>query len=151
MTEDTRLFSDVEDFVKRWNEGEIILSPKANTMVITFFDEEKNFWGKPKPHKKKLPDYLGWAIAAYQANFNSDSPRVIFSRAYELLDTIQRARAFGLILDTKTKVADYEKQIENLKEQNAKLRELNSKLALENKRLHNLVGKTEVGDVEEKK
>jgi len=150
------IFAEVDDFIKRWNNGELVLTEQANTLLVTYSTGDKNFWGKPKMFKKTLPDYLGWAVATYQYDRELGLSRFLYDTAYTLLDTLQRARAYKAIVDTKQQITDYERQIQNLNEQNAHLRELNRKLADENKRLHNLLppqtrfGDSEVGDVDEK-
>jgi cysteinyl-tRNA synthetase len=154
MMTNSIILAQVDDFIKRWNNGELVLTDQAKDLEITFSIGEKHFWGSPKILKKRLPDYVGWAIARYQYERELGLSRVFLDTAYELLDTIQRARAYRAIVDTKQQITDYEKQIENLKEQNSSLRDLNTKLAMENKRLRNLLpadtrmGDTEVGDVE---
>ena len=153
MIRDSVIIAEVENFIKRWNNGELLLTPQAKEMIVDYTRDEKNFWGKPKHFKKPLPDYLGYAVTSYQEAREMGFSRYLFDKAYALLDTIQRARAYRVIVDTKQQVTDYEKKIESLKEQNAKLRDLNTRLALENKRLHNLLppdtkkGDTEVGSV----
>jgi hypothetical protein len=148
------VLGEVELFVKRWNAGELVLTPQANNMIITYSTDEKNFLGKPKMYKKTLPDYLGFVIATYQELRERGRVIDFLDQAYQLMDTIQRARAFQCIVDKTQQVTDYQQQIENLKKQNSSLRDLNAKLARENKMLRNLlppntrVGDTEVGDVE---
>jgi cysteinyl-tRNA synthetase len=155
MLKNSVVLAEVEDFIQKWNCGDLVLTDKAKDMTVTFSLGEKNFFGRLKCYKKTLPDYLGSAVASYQYSREIGYSRILLDKAYELLDTIQRACAFRAIVNTKQQITDYEKQIENLKEQNARLRELNSKLADENKKLHNLlppntrVGDTEVGDVGE--
>ena len=139
---------EVEDFIKRFNKGELVLSPEAKSMIMSTPDG-KNFLGRPKKKSKSLPDLLGWAIGAYQ--LHKDNSPYQLERAYEVLDIIERCRAFGFIRDAKQQAVHYEQEIEQLKQQLASLRELNNKLTLENKRLHNLLGdlgRSEVGDVE---
>lgn len=154
MMKNSVILAEVDEFIRRWNCGELVLTDQAQKMEISYSTGEKHFWGKLKISKKPLPDYLGWAITTYQYDRDLGISRFTFKTAYELLDTIQRARAYRAIVDTKQQVTDYEKQIENLKEQNVNLRHLNAKLASENKTLRNLlppntkVGDTEVGEVE---
>lgn len=144
------VLTEVEDFITRFKNGELVLTPESKTMTITY-EEGKNWRGKPKTVTKSYCDRLGLAIAKYQ--YEKDiSSQTRLSAAYELLDLIQRARAFGVIRDVKQQVFQYEQQIEQLKEQITPLRTLNTKLTEENKYLHNLLpnakkGKTEVGDV----
>lgn len=141
------VISEVEDFIKRFDKGELVLSPEAKNMAI-FKPDGKNFLGRPKTKSRSVPDALGWAIGAYQ--MNKDNSPYKLEYAYELLDIIERCRAFGFVRDTKQQAIRYEQDIEQLKQQLASLRDLNSKLTLENKRLHNLVGdmgRSEIGDV----
>lgn len=146
------VIAEVEDFVKRFSSGELILAPEAKD----YSDIQtigKNFLGRPKIVKTKLPSALGYYIATYQ--FQTDiNPRARLETAYELLAMIQRARAFGIIKDPKQQTKDYEHEIEQLKERINSLIKLNDKLVQENKTLHNFVGHkskgkgdTEIGDV----
>jgi uncharacterized protein YlxW (UPF0749 family) len=92
-------------------------------------------------------------VATYQFEKDLGNLRVRLESAYKVLSLIQKARAFNLIRDTKQQAREYEQEIEQLKEQIDNLRTLNDKLTIENKRLHNLVGRTnrqgdtEIGDV----
>jgi hypothetical protein len=140
---------EVEDFIKRFTNGELVLSPEAKNMTWTA-PIGKNFLGRPKNVTKRLPDIIGWAVATYQLNKDA-IPRSRLESAYELLDLRQRARAFGLIKNPQQQTRDYEQEIKQLKEQIASLRALNDKLTKENKRLHNLLpigNDRDVGDVE---
>jgi hypothetical protein len=154
MIKSSVVIDELDEFVKRWNNGELILTTEAKTMIIDYTVHDiKNLFGKPKKLAKSLPDYLGWAIGAYQYIREEGYSPDLMDMAYQLLDVIQRARAWRLLIDTNQQISDYEKQIELLKEENARLRTLNTKLAEENKKLHNLLpsstrlGDTEVGDV----
>jgi hypothetical protein len=150
MSRNSIIISEVEEFITRFKNEELVLSPESKTMTATF-DEGKNWLGKPKRVTKPYCDVLGMVIARYQFQKDLDSYNQ-FTEAYRLLDLIQRARAFGIVRDAKKQAIQYEQQIEQLKEQLANLRTLNAKLVEENKYLHNLLpkerkGKTEVGDV----
>jgi hypothetical protein len=137
-------------YMINWNACmHLFLSPEARKMTWTA-EIGKIFLGRPKKMQRCLPDIIGCAIAVYQHN-KDVSPRLRFESASELLDLIQRARAFRVIRNPKQQARAYEQEIEQLKEQINSLTDLNKKLALENKRLHNLVdnrGDTQVGDVE---
>jgi hypothetical protein len=143
--------AEVEDFIKRFTSGELVLLPEAKTMIVTA-TEGKNFLGRPKKITRNFNDLLGHAIAEYQLQ-KDVNPRIRLDSAYTVLDLIQRAHAYGVIRDTKQQAMAYEQEIERLKEQLHACRTLNNKLTQENKTLHNLLPNakkddTEVGDVQ---
>lgn len=156
MSKNSVILTEVEEFIRRWNNGELALTDIAKDMIVTYKNfQEKNLWGKPKTFHKPLPDYLGWGISTYQYAREVGYFGNIYQTAYELLDTIQRARAYGAIVDAKQQVSDYQSEIKQLKEQVNSLMKLNDKLAQENKVLHTLAsaktktkGGGEIGDVE---
>lgn len=142
--------TEVEDFIKRFTSGELVLLPEAKMMIVTT-TEGKNFLGRQKKIKRNLNDLLGHAIAKYQHD-KDVNPLNHLGSAYTVLDLIQRAHAYGVIRDVKQQSMAYEQEIERLKEQLYACMALNKKLTQENKRLHNLLpnakkGNTEVGDI----
>jgi hypothetical protein len=153
MEKQSVVIAEVEDFIKRWTSGELIFIPETRKMTM-IYEIGKNFLGMTKKRTVNFPNEIGAAVATYQLQKDLGNPRARLEMAYEVLALIQRARAFGLISDSKQQARAYETEIEQLKEQIANLRDLNDKLTLENKRLHNLLGPkadtgdTEVGDVE---
>jgi len=153
MEKQSVVIAEVEDFIKRWNSGELIFTPETRKMTITS-EEGKNFLGLIKKRTVELPNEIGYSIATYQLHKDLKNPRAMLDMAYGVLALILKARAFGLIRDSKQQARDYEQEIERLKEQIDNLKTLNDKLTEENKRLHNLVpdktkgrGGTEIGDV----
>jgi hypothetical protein len=153
MEKQSAVIAEVEDFIKRFDNGILVLSSegkKATYWIAT----EKNWLGRFKKQKQSLPDAIGVAVATYQKHKDME-PRLQLVKAYDLLDIIQVARAHGFVINLKQQARDYEQEIERLKEQIDNLKTLNDKLIAENKRLHNLVpdrtkgrGDTEIGDVE---
>jgi hypothetical protein len=146
------IIAEVDDFVRRFSSGELILVPEARKMIWQGTFGEKNFLGRPKLLKKPLPDMLGYCIAIYQLAQTSNGSHLVLEKAYELLDLVQRIRAYGFIRNPQQQARNYEEEIEQLKERVNSLAELNKRLVLENKRLHNLVdnnnkGGAEVGEV----
>lgn len=149
MERSSVVITEVEDFIKRFSNGDLVLAPEARKLTWTA-ELGKNFLGRPKKITRELPDIIGCAIAHYQHS-KDISPPLQFQSASDLLDLIQRARAFGVIRNPKQQARAYEQEIEQLKERINSLSELNKKLKLENKTLHNLVdsrGGTQVGDIE---
>jgi len=144
------IINEVEDFLRRWKIGELVLTPASLTMVV-IVEEGKNFFGRPKQHKVNFPNEIGTAISNYQLQKDVGNYRSILQSAYELLTLVQRARTFGVLKDTKLQIKDYEEEIQQLKQRIDYLMKLNEKLLDENKKLHNLLpnakGRTEVGDV----
>ena len=146
------VIAEVEDFIKHYDSGELVLTLEAKKM--TFIEDlGRNFLGLPKKRKRPFPDCLAHAMTAYKLD-KDIKPRSRLESAYDLLDLIQRGRAYGIIRDPKQQAIAYEQEIERLKEQIGNLKNLNDKLTMENKRLHNLVpnktkgqGDTEIGDV----
>jgi hypothetical protein len=152
MEKQNVVVTEVDDFIKHWTSGELIFTPETQNMTITF-KIGKNFLGMIKKHTVNLPNEIGRAVATYQFHKDFRNPQATLESAYHVLVLVQKARAFGLIRDPKQQTREYEQEIEQLKERVNSLTELNNKLALENKRLHNLLGGNsrggaEVGDVE---
>jgi hypothetical protein len=152
MESQSVVIAEVEDFIKKFSGGELVLSSEARTMTWST-RIGKNFLGLQRKIKKSFPDAFGYTIANYQID-RELSPSLRLKSAYDLLDLIQRARAWGVIKNVKQQAFAYEQEIEKLKEQIANLKSLNEKLTVENKRLHNPVPEkrnnknTQVGDVE---
>lgn len=153
MEKQSAVIAEVEDFIKRWNSGELVFTPEAKKMTITSI-VGKNFLGMTKKRTVNLPNEIGYAIATYQLHKDLGNRVAILDMAYGVLALIQKARVFGIIKDTKQQAKDYEQEIEQLKQQVRSLRELNEKLVKENKYLHNLMpsktkgkGDTEIGEV----
>ncbi len=156
MEKQSVVIAEVEDFIKRWKSGELILTPEIRNATVTS-EEGKNFLGMTKKRTVNLPNEIGYAVATYQLQKDLKNPRETLQIAYEVLALIQRARAFGFISDPKQQAKEYEQEIERLKKQVDNLKTLNEKLTIENKRLHNLLpnkpnktkgkGDTEIGEV----
>lgn len=154
------VITEVEEFLKRYRSGEEVLTSKAEILETTFTTTKKNWLGREVKVQdtKAYCSALGYEIAIYLATKDAH-PSGVWEEAYNLLDLIERARAFGALLNAKQQAFHYEQEIERLKEQVDNLRKLNKDLATENKRLGNLLpdeikkgknnglGDTEVGDV----
>ena len=146
------VIAEVEDFIKRFTNRELVLLPEAKTMIVTFSEGEKDFWGRPKKSKGYLNDLLGHAIAEYQLN-KDITPQMRLGSAYLVFDMIQRAHAYGVIRDTKQQAMVYEQEIDQLKKRLDACMTLNKKLTEENKLLRRFSpitkkGNTEVGEVQ---
>lgn len=150
------VFGQVEDFIKRFHDGDISIAPEANT--LQFKIPAGAFMGTTSNEIRSYADILGWAIGAYQ--YYKDNPHLVGKRqecAYHLLDLIERGRAFGIIknLNLTNRVKTLELENSQLKEQLANLKLLNAQLAKQNEDLHKYFPDAdkrsgEVGDVEER-
>lgn len=155
MEKQSVVITEVEDFIKRYHSGDLILTPEATKMVM-IVPHGKNILRMTRKVHRNFPDSLAHMIATYQLD-KDHNPRDQVIIAYDLLDVIERGRAWGIIRDQKQQARAYEQEIEQLKERVNILIELNKKLASENKMFHNLLPKakipkgknSEVGDVEE--
>jgi hypothetical protein len=150
MEKQSVVITEVEDFIRDFENGTQVVSPKGNKMK--YWIQVGTYWfGIPKKKYQSFPDALGNAIADYQ-KFKEMKSELQLQSAFHLLDLIQLARAHHLLEDAKQETRNYLQEIEQLKKELADCRKLNNKLAQENKILHNLLppskkGKTQVGDV----
>jgi|WetSurMetagenome_2_1015567.scaffolds.fasta_scaffold376680_2 hypothetical protein len=145
------VIAEVEEFLKAYKDGNIILTPEAQKLTTTTTEYRKRWIGISKKvvTSKAFCDSIGAAIAAYQVSKELNY-QLKWENAYTLLDLIQRARAFGAVKDKNQQEKDYLTEIEQLKQRADSLQKLNNKLVAENKRLHNLVPEKkewEAGDV----
>jgi len=147
----TSVFDEVEDFVKRFHDGDIIITPKAKTLQLEI--PSKTLMEDGAYEIRTYTDMLGWAIAAYQ--YYRDTPELgrQLECAYHLLDLIERGRAYGVIknLNLTNKLKEYQEQNSQLKEEKDKLQKENQRLKQLNEELHKTLSKFgkagNIGDV----
>jgi len=156
------VIAEVEDFIKRVHNGDLVITPKANKLFLTI-PAGKNVLGLPSKRKYTLADLLGWAMAAYQLHKDFSPPSSIVHErwvdsklkvtAYEFLDYIERARACGVIkeLNITNKLKTCQEQNNQLKERIDKLESECQRLKKLNQVLHETLGKFgrsgNIGDV----
>lgn len=138
MNKQSRVIAEVEDFIKRVHDGDLVISPKAAQMVMILPTGKKRLLGLTSKRKRNLADLLGWAMAAYQFRKDVDSLPSQLQIAYELLDMIERARAYGVIIEKNltNKLKGCLEQNKRLKDKQQKLETELLKLTKENVELH---------------
>jgi len=143
MNKQSRVIAEVEDFIKRVHDGDLVISPKAAQMVMILPTGKKRLLGLTSKRKRNLADLLGWAMAAYQFRKDVDSLPSQLQIAYEFLDMIERARAYGVIIEQNltNKLKGCVEQNKRLKDNQQKLGTQISKLKKENKELHKALGR----------
>ena len=128
---DSRVIAEVEAFIKDFHSGDIVISPNAREVWLTIPIESANkdsLLFREKTQKTCLSDLLAWAIASYlYLKDNQVGSQMKLDQAYECLDYIERARAYGLVIPQKLT-----SQLEQYKEENSRLKEQNDKLSREN-------------------
>lgn len=140
------VINEVEDFIRRFHDGDSVVTSNAQKMIYTIPKESK--LGLTSTRQKSYADLLGWAIAAYQFHKDTSTDHERLLMAYELLDEIERGRTHGVIKDNIKQVEKFKYcQDENkqLKETKIQLEAEILKLKEENEELHkaleNLGGK----------
>jgi hypothetical protein len=177
MKKHDALLSQVEDFIKRIHNGDLIITPEAQKITLTIV-VGKDSLGRPNKEQHSLADLLGSAMFMYQSLKSIAIPRsmlksnpmiqlTVNSRredvALDLQKYIELAYTHSVIKETGLagKFEKLQQENEQLKEQNSNLKNLNTELAQqndklikENKRLHAFAppdarkGKSEFGGLE---
>jgi hypothetical protein len=126
---ESAVIAAMDEFVRDFHSGDIILSPKALNLRITMPDKtEKNILGIKKERSNTCADLVAWAVSTYLLYKDLEvNPRSRLDHAYECLDYIERARSYSVIIPKKLTAALKESQ-----EENKRLRELNDKLSRDN-------------------
>jgi hypothetical protein len=150
------IIEEAEKFVDQWTKGDVIvIYERVKTLTYTYTDG-KNFWGKAKTHITTFGNELGYKIATFQFDKDFGSNSQFVQSAFELMQLVQKGRAYEAIKDKNQQQKDYEQEIERLKERLESSQKLIDRLVMDNKRLHNLVDNntnsteqrgTEIGDV----
>jgi hypothetical protein len=123
MDEQNCVIAEVKDFIKQFHDGDLIITPEDRNFEMTY--PEKSALGLTSAYRKNFADSLGWAIAAYQLQ-KDVSPKTGLEIAYELLDLVEQARAFGIIKPQKLT-----NQLKECQEQNQHPKERVDKLEKE--------------------
>jgi hypothetical protein len=119
----------IEDFIKNFHSGDIVLSRKATSTTISIpTSTEKNIFGKIPKINQTVADMVAWSISTYQLQKDHElDPKKRTEHAYECLDFIERARAYRMVIPMKLT-----SKLKECQEQNKNLKELNDKLSIEN-------------------
>jgi len=135
------VIAEVEDFIKRFHDGDITITPNAMKMKLKM--PSKSFMGVERSEIRTYTDMLGWAIAAYQYYRDNKALGRQLECAYHLLDIIERGRTYGVIknLNLTSKLEKCQKESNQLKEENDKLQKENQRLRQLNEELHKTLGR----------
>ena len=130
------VLDEVEDFIKRFHSGDILITPQAKTIQLEI--PPKALMGAESYEIRTYTDMLGWAIGAYQ--YYKDRPELgrQLDCAYHLLDFIERGRTHGVIknLNLTIKLKECQKENKRLKERAVKLQMKIESLKTQNAELH---------------
>lgn len=150
MKKPSLVIPEVDDFIKRVDNGDLIITPEAREIMLTI-PAGKNPWGVSIKEKHSLAELLSCAIGNYQVI--KDSVRDVHSTrtnpllrqaldsrliesSDELLCYIKRARIYGVIEDR-----NLTNKLKECQEQNQRLKEKVDKLGKENQKLHEALQK----------
>jgi len=139
VSKHANIFAEVEDFLKRFHDGETVVSPQAKK--LTMMIPTGAVPGVTSTQKRMFADMLGWLIGAYQLHKDDLDQEKRLDYAYALLDYIERGRTFGLIKDLNlaNKLKECQEQNARLKESAEKLERKILGLERENEELHEVL------------
>jgi len=126
MERQSSVITEVENFIKRFHDGDSVVTPEAKKLVITF-PSKKGILGLESKEQRYYADLLGWAIAAYQLHKDEANSEGRLMMAYQLLDYIERGRTHGVIKDN-VKLID---KLKECQEENRELKETKIQLEAE--------------------
>jgi transcriptional regulator with PAS, ATPase and Fis domain len=139
MEKESSVIVQVEDFIKRIHDGDLVVTDEAKTLTLNL-QVDKVMGIRSMKCLGTLADLLGKAMACYQ--FHRDD-KSVFSvirteSAYDLLNLIERARAYNVIkeVNVTNKLTECQEQNQRLKDNQQKLETEILRLKRENEELH---------------
>lgn len=136
MNRQDTVIIEVEDFIKKFHDGEIAIAPEAQNLQVA--RRIKGKLGVSSENLGNLADLLGKAIARYEAFKDTPTVFLKMDAALDLLDLIERARTLRVIVpqNLTNKLKECQEQNNQLKEEKDKLEKVCQKLKEENRELH---------------
>src|SRR4030066_2476985 len=112
------VLTEAEEFLKSYKAGKEIITKEARNLTATTTVYKKGLFGRQKKVVKTRPfsDAIGEAFAQYQLAKELNY-QYRWQKAYELVDLVQRARVFGVVLSAKQQQRKSEVEILRLKEE----------------------------------
>jgi len=125
LEKQSTVINEVEEFIKRFHNGDSVVTPDAKNLIFTIPKESK--LGITSTVQRNYADVLGWAIATYQFRKDTSSYHDQLLIAYEVLDDIERGRTQGVIKDN-IRLAD---RFKDCQDENKQLKETKIQLEAE--------------------